>query len=257
MYIEAKNLTIKKDISEIDLSNVKNDRSRIVFDFAHEMTSKFESEGLKLNEVMDQILAFSQFEFEIEFDRIIFKTLLNEYVKLMNITATNLPEICVNGIKRFMESDIGKISNDVNKVMLERLETMPQLFLTSAHRTKENLLLFTLKHYSNLGIVLQFNDEFLKNQVLESAKRISAAKEANYPKGGCYIATMAYGDYNHPQVMILRQFRDEVLDKSAFGKWFIKTYYHNSPRLVQRLKNQRTVNILIRKALNQFIKLIK
>jgi predicted amino acid dehydrogenase len=74
---------------------------------------------------------------------------------------------------------------------------------------------------------------------------------------GCYIATMAYGDYDHPQVMILRQFRDEVLDKSAFGKWFIKTYYHYSPRLVERLKNQRTVNIIIRKALNQFINLIK
>ena len=68
---------------------------------------------------------------------------------------------------------------------------------------------------------------------------------------------MVYGDYDHPQVMILRQFRDDVLDKSAFGKWFIKTYYHYSPRLVERLKNQRTVNIIIRKALNQFINLIK
>lgn len=74
---------------------------------------------------------------------------------------------------------------------------------------------------------------------------------------GCYIATMAYGDYDHPQVIILRQFRDQVLDKSAFGKWFIKTYYHYSPRLVERLKNRRTVNIIIRKVLNQFIKLIK
>jgi len=74
---------------------------------------------------------------------------------------------------------------------------------------------------------------------------------------GCYIATMAYGDYDHPQVMILRQFRDEVLDRSALGKWFIKTYYHYSPKLVERLKNQKTVNIIIRKALNQFIKLIK
>ena len=74
---------------------------------------------------------------------------------------------------------------------------------------------------------------------------------------GCYIATMAYGDYDHPQVMILRQFRDEVLDKSALGKWFIKTYYHYSPKLVERLKNKRTLNRIIRKALNQFIKLIK
>ena len=74
---------------------------------------------------------------------------------------------------------------------------------------------------------------------------------------GCYIATMAYGDYDHPQVMIMRQFRDEILDKSVFGKWFIKTYYHYSPKLVERLKNHRIVNIIIRKVLNQFIKLIK
>jgi hypothetical protein len=74
---------------------------------------------------------------------------------------------------------------------------------------------------------------------------------------GCYIATMAYGDYDHLQVMILRQFRDDVLDKSAFGKWFIKTYYRYSPKLVEKLKNKKTLNNIIRKALNQFIKLIK
>jgi DNA-binding transcriptional regulator GbsR (MarR family) len=73
----------------------------------------------------------------------------------------------------------------------------------------------------------------------------------------CYIATMAYGHYDHPQVVILRQFRDEVLDKTALGKWFIKTYYHYSPKLVERLKSKRTLNRIIRKALNQFIKLIK
>jgi hypothetical protein len=74
---------------------------------------------------------------------------------------------------------------------------------------------------------------------------------------GCYIATMAYGDYEHPQVMILRQFRDEILDKSGFGKWFIKTYYLYSPKLVEKLKNKRGINAIIRKSLNQFIKLIK
>jgi len=74
---------------------------------------------------------------------------------------------------------------------------------------------------------------------------------------GCYIATMAYGDYDHPQVMILRQFRDEVLDQSTFGKWFIRTYYHYSPQLVEILKNKRTVNFIIRNVLNLFIKLIK
>jgi hypothetical protein len=94
----------------------------------------------------------------------------------------------------------------------------------------------------------------LKNQINAATNRTTSSSSRS---SGCYIATMAYGNYDHPQVMILRQFRDEVLDKSAFGKWFIKKYYHYSPKLVERLKNQRNVNIIIRKALNQFIKLIK
>lgn len=84
-----------------------------------------------------------------------------------------------------------------------------------------------------------------------------ATLENMLPKSGCYIATMAYGDYDHPQVMILREFRDDVLGKTVLGKWFIKTYYNFSPKLVEMLKNQKTVNNLIRKLLNLLIKLIK
>jgi hypothetical protein len=75
--------------------------------------------------------------------------------------------------------------------------------------------------------------------------------------GGCYIATMAYGDYDHPQVLILRNFRDNILNKSASGRLFIKIYYKYSPRLVEILKNHRTINTIIRKTLDQFIKLIR
>lgn len=75
-------------------------------------------------------------------------------------------------------------------------------------------------------------------------------------KQGCYIATMAYGDYDHPQVLILRKFRDDILDKTILGKWFIKTYYHYSPILVEKLKDKKDANKIICKVLNQFIKLI-
>jgi hypothetical protein len=85
----------------------------------------------------------------------------------------------------------------------------------------------------------------------------SGSSGGNNGSSGCYIATMAYGDYSHPQVLILRQFRDDVLDKSVFGKWFIKTYYHYSPKIVEKLNKKRILNRMIRIALNQFIKLIK
>lgn len=80
------------------------------------------------------------------------------------------------------------------------------------------------------------------------------AKKSNQ---SCYIATMAYGDYNHSQVLELRKFRDEFLSKTIIGRNFIKLYYKYSPSLVQRLKNKKGINLIIRKALDQFIKTIK
>lgn len=74
---------------------------------------------------------------------------------------------------------------------------------------------------------------------------------------GCYIATMAYGDYDHPQVMILRNFRDETLSNTYFGRSFIKIYYSTSPRLVKLLKNQKYINKIIRNLLDQFINKVK
>ena len=75
--------------------------------------------------------------------------------------------------------------------------------------------------------------------------------------GACYIATMAYGDYNHPQVLILRHFRDLYLAQRNWGKWFIRTYYKYSPSFVEKLRNHTLTNKLIRKSLDGFILCIK
>ena len=75
--------------------------------------------------------------------------------------------------------------------------------------------------------------------------------------GGCYIATMVYGDYDHPQVLVLRDFRDNVLRKSALGRAFIKFYYRYSPTWVKHLKNCKKINRFIRIVLDKFIKVYK
>lgn len=75
--------------------------------------------------------------------------------------------------------------------------------------------------------------------------------------GGCYIATMAYGSYEHPQVLQLRKFRDETLSSSAFGRRFISAYYKVSPKLVELLKGKQKINSAIRTLLNTFIRIIK
>lgn len=49
-------------------------------------------------------------------------------------------------------------------------------------------------------------------------------------KGGCFIATAAMGDYNHPVVMDLRLFRDNWLLKRHWGVKFTNWYYTHGPK---------------------------
>lgn len=74
---------------------------------------------------------------------------------------------------------------------------------------------------------------------------------------GCYIATMVYGDYNHPQVMVLRRYRDEYLLKSFCGRCFVKIYYYLSPKVVRILHNKKRVNIFIRWWLDRHIRKLR
>jgi predicted amino acid dehydrogenase len=98
------------------------------------------------------------------------------------------------------------------------------------------------------------------NSQLENVRRqirSTSSSSSSSSSGGCYIATMAYGDYDHPQVMVLRKFRDDFLSKTVIGRSFIKFYYRYSPSLVEKLKNKQSINLIIRKGLDQFIKAIK
>jgi hypothetical protein len=71
---------------------------------------------------------------------------------------------------------------------------------------------------------------------------------------GCYIATMVYGDYDAPEVKVLRNFRDNVLAKYIAGVIFIKVYYRFSPLFVERFKDSPAVNRFIKEILDRVVK---
>lgn len=73
---------------------------------------------------------------------------------------------------------------------------------------------------------------------------------------GCYVATMVYGDYDAPEVLVLRRFRDRALAKSVPGRAFIRWYYAHSPGFVARYKHARGLNRAIRFMLNGFVALL-
>lgn len=80
-------------------------------------------------------------------------------------------------------------------------------------------------------------------------RKVKVGKE----KEGCYIATAVYGSYNAEEVLILRKFRDQFLQKYFLGKMFIKIYYRVSPILVQRLGKNKKVLVNTRKILDKFV----
>jgi hypothetical protein len=67
-------------------------------------------------------------------------------------------------------------------------------------------------------------------------------------KSGCYIATACYGSYDHPDVLVLRRFRDDKLKTSALGRLFMHAYYIVSPRLACRLTHTSRLARFIRQA---------
>jgi hypothetical protein len=90
-----------------------------------------------------------------------------------------------------------------------------------------------------------------------SSNQSSAGSNSGNSSGkgsGCYVATMVYGDYDAPEVMTLRKFRDEILSKSACGRTFIKYYYKYSPLFVERFKENKSINNTIKYFLDRFVK---
>ena len=165
---------------------------------------------------------------------------------------------------------------------LDSSDSSSDEFLSFSDQTAQLLIAMAVKHGNNIikseddciGLLRKVNNIYMEKDtrsnlfknlgIIEENKRINASNELNRlissnnsSRGGCYIATMVYKDYDHPQVMVLRNFRDNHLAEFFFGRAFIKFYYKYSPSWVLFLENKKTLNNIIRGALNQLIRLIK
>lgn len=74
---------------------------------------------------------------------------------------------------------------------------------------------------------------------------------------GCYVATMVYGSYDAPNVLVLRRFRDRFLLRFSAGRAFVCWYYRNSPGFVDRHRSKMLLHRMIRFGLNGFVWLLR
>lgn len=136
---------------------------------------------------------------------------------------------------------------------INKAQTMAQITSDkSSLRTDVSSAISIMSKISSLDMTSQCRSYFNNNN-----STLNSINSQLNPSGGCYIATMAYGDYNHPQVMVLRDFRDSFLSKRGWGKRFIAYYYAHSPNWVEQLKDHKNINAAIRKGLDAFVLLWK
>jgi hypothetical protein len=75
--------------------------------------------------------------------------------------------------------------------------------------------------------------------------------------GGCFIATAAYGSYMDSDVMVLREFRDEVLFKSKAGTALVEAYYAYSPPVADFIASHPALRVATRIALEPVVATVK
>lgn len=127
---------------------------------------------------------------------------------------------------------------------------------------KNNIPTTTIKHIINSRNSNKTNAPSNRSNGFPSRNQNMPIYTSNNSSSGknsdtrCFIATEVYGSFDSPQVLILRQWRDDKLSKSTIGQDFIKFYYKYSPLLVKKLKNKNKIKKVIRKCLDIFIRII-
>ncbi len=83
------------------------------------------------------------------------------------------------------------------------------------------------------------------------------ARDAAADGGGCFVATAAYGDRLHPDVVALRRFRDEVLVRRAAGRAVVGAYRRWGPVLARVVAPERASGRAARAVLAPLARLVR
>lgn len=189
------------------------------------------------------------------------------YLTLYNFYESHIE---FSSILEFLVSilDIASNYNPDDKNILENIITLTsQRIVSYWDETKSQLqqsyndrILLTNEDYKYQEAI--YNDA--ERKILETERKIlhiDPHYKATYPtkktSAGCFIATAIYGSYDSPEVLILRSFRDNFLNKSIFGRLFIKYYYFISPPISHWLKSQEKIKNFMKFLFDKIIIVIK
>jgi hypothetical protein len=99
----------------------------------------------------------------------------------------------------------------------------------------------------------------LRSTKIQSDIETGSGKMRIETKSGatCFVASAAYDDPNHPDVVFLRRFRDTVLSRHATGRTFIRIYWILGPVLAKPVSRFPFLRHVSRQVISSIIRLLK
>jgi hypothetical protein len=94
--------------------------------------------------------------------------------------------------------------------------------------------------------ILSFQEQVFQttDQIRNKYPELAEALKAEKKKKNCYVATAVMGDYDHPYVLILREFRDKRLLATAHGRLFVRIYYQVGPITASMIARSEFLRVL-------------
>ncbi|MBN2804840.1 MAG: hypothetical protein JXR91_17220 [Deltaproteobacteria bacterium] len=137
-------------------------------------------------------------------------------------------------VKSSDSSCSGAVLESGSSVDLDLIDGSDYSFSNS---TATSLTVSGLDNDSYYMLAVASLDESGNNSVLSESvctspvPTIGIGSALNTDGGYCFIATAAFGSYDHPVVKVLRVFRDNFLKEMPFGNKIISAYYSAGPSM--------------------------
>jgi len=90
------------------------------------------------------------------------------------------------------------------------------------------------------------------NQSSNSSNNSSSSNNSD-----CFVATAAFGTPLQPEIQVLRNWRDDTLRYTSFGRKFISNYYKFGPILANFIHKYPVFKVPVRTVVKLIIRLMK
>jgi hypothetical protein len=177
----------------------------------------------------EDIISYSK-EDEIQFQGVRPKTI--------NATISDQSVLPIGGlIPRMLFMGAVKLTSKLEKDFRERKGVLYKLSFKYEDKVLTECIICDKKYEALF-------DDFLSDgwANVKPIKPVGIPQTETKPKEGCFIATACYGNYENPNVLILRNYRDRFLSENQIGRLFTKISLNNSKTKTLKIFRQVLIN---------------